>query len=322
MKRVTVIAQKSELPKVKDAAGDLIYNVEILENGLVRIDIYVNDALLDDLIPKLQNAVDLRHKESVIEVSSPDFVISSALKRKEKGIKKEGRATVEQLLASSKKYTRMDAGKTTLIITAGIIALIGLFMNNVPIIIGAMLLSPLLGPIYSFVINTSVGRSRDAWLSLLNMLVMLLLVILTSYLVTLVISLFMPLSLTPEILIRFDANPIYILMAILLGFAAVFAYAKGLSESIAGIAIAAALVPPLVVSGIALALYFDYSAKPLLLSAENIVGLIAGGLIAIIALKIEPRKYYEREKARRMLHRLYITLFSLLALLAVLSLIV
>jgi len=321
VKRVTVIAQKKELPKVKEAAGDLIYNVETLENGLVRVDIYVNDALLDELIPKLQNAVDLRHRESVIEVFSPDFVISSSLQKREKNIKREGRVTVEELLASSKKYTKIDAGKTTLIVIAGIIALIGLFMNNVPIIIGAMLLSPLLGPIYSFVINISVGRSRDAWMSLLNMGVMLVLAIITSYIATLLISLFIPVSLTPEILMRFDTNPIYILMAILLGFAAVFAYAKGLSESIAGIAIAAALVPPLAVSGIALAMYLNYAPKPLLLSMENVVGLIAGGLIAIIVLKIEPRRYYEKAKAKKMLHRLYFTLFSLLVLLAILSLV-
>ena len=321
MKRVTVIAQKKELKKVKNSAGDLIYNMEDLENNLVRVDIYVNDALLDELIPKLQNSVDLRHKESVIEVSSPDFVISSSLEKKEKKIKKEGRATVEELLASSKKYTRIDAGKTTLIIIAGIIALIGLFMNNSPVIIGAMLLSPLLGPIYSFVINTSVGRSKDAWLSLLNMGIMLILVIITSYLATILISLFIPVSLTPEILMRFNTNPIYILMAILLGFAAVFAYAKGLSESIAGIAIAAALLPPLAVSGITLAMYLNYAAKPLLLTMENVVGLIAGGLIAIITLKIEPRRYYEKAKAKKMLHRLYFTLLSLLVLLAILSLI-
>ena len=319
MKRVTVIAQKKELDKVKKAAGDSIYNVEDLKSNLVRIDIYVNDALLDDLISELQNSVDLRHKESVIEVSSPEFVISSALKRKEREIKKSERATVEALLASSKKYTKIDTGKTILVVIAGIIALIGLFMNNVPIIIGAMLLSPLLGPIYSFVINTSVGRSRDAWLSMINMAIMLILVIITSFLATMIISIFMPLSLTPEILLRFDTNPIYILMALLLGFAAVFAYAKGLSESIAGIAIAAALLPPLVVSGITLALYLDYAPRPLLLSMENIVGLIAGGLLAILALRIEPRRYYERAKAKKMLRRIYITLASLIIILLVLS---
>jgi len=319
VKRVTVIAQKKELDKVKKAAGDSIYNVEDLKSNLVRIDIYVNDALLDDLISELQNSVDLRHKESVIEVSSPEFVISSALKRKEREIKKSERATVEALLASSKKYTKIDTGKTILVVIAGIIALIGLFMNNVPIIIGAMLLSPLLGPIYSFVINTSVGRSRDAWLSMINMAIMLILVIITSFLATMIISIFMPLSLTPEILLRFDTNPIYILMALLLGFAAVFAYAKGLSESIAGIAIAAALLPPLVVSGITLALYLDYAPRPLLLSMENIVGLIAGGLLAILALRIEPRRYYERAKAKKMLRRIYITLASLIIILLVLS---
>ncbi|AGB04232.1 TIGR00341 family protein [Aciduliprofundum sp. MAR08-339] len=318
MKRVTVIAQKSEMDRVRNAAGDFIYNVELLENDLVRVDIYVNDALLDKLIPKLENSVDLRHKDSVIEVSSPDFIISSSLKRKERKAGSE-RATVEELLASSKKYAKIDFGKTLLTIIAGLIALIGLFLNNVPIIIGAMLLSPLLGPIYSFVINTSVGREKDAFLSIANLTIMLILVLITSSIATLTISAFMHLSLTTEILLRFDTNPIYIIMALLLGFAAVFAYAKGLSESIAGIAIAAAILPPMVVSGIALALYMDYLLRPLILSMENIVGLVAGGLIAIIVLRIEPRRYYEKARARKMRRRTYLTLTVLLAILVLLA---
>ncbi len=322
MKRVVVIAQKGEVSKVKEALGELVYTTESLNNGLVRFDIYVNDALLDELIPRLQNSVDLRHRESTIEVYSPDFVISSVLERKEKRIRRDERATVEELLASSKKYTKIDLGKIALTTIAGIIALIGLFLNNVPIIIGAMLLSPLLGPIYSFVINISVGRSRDAWLSVANMAIMLIAVILTSFVATLLISLMLPLSLTSEILLRFDTNPIYILMAVLLGFAAVFAYAKGLSESIAGIAIAAALLPPLVVSGIAMAMYTAHLFKPLILSFENIFGLMAGALVAILALRIEPRRYYEKAKAKRMLRRMYVTLGILLAVLVLISLLV
>ncbi len=306
------------MDRVRNAAGDLIYNVEPLENDLVRVDIYVNDALLDELIPKLENSVDLRHKDSVIEVSSPDFIISSSLKRKERKVGSD-RATVEELLASSKKYAKIDFGKTLLTVIAGLIALIGLFLNNVPIIIGAMLLSPLLGPIYSFVINTSVGREKDAFLSIANLTIMLILVLITSSIATLTISTFMPLSLTTEILLRFDTNPIYIIMALLLGFAAVFAYAKGLSESIAGIAIAAAILPPMVVSGIALALYMDYLLRPLILSMENIVGLVAGGLIAIIVLRIEPRRYYEKARARKMRRRTYLTLAVLLAILVLLA---
>ena len=320
MKRITVVAQREELPRIEEAAGDSIYNVEPLQNNLVRVDIYVNDAMLDSLIPKLQAAVDLRRRESVIEVSSPDFVISSALKRRERGIKGEEKLTIEELLASSRKYTRLDWGKAMLTVIAGLIALIGLFMNNVPIIIGAMLLSPLLGPIYSFVINTAVGRARDAWASILNLSIMLILVVVTSFLTTLILGIFTPLSLTPEILLRFDTTPIYMLMAILLGFAAVFAYAKGLSESIAGIAVAAALVPPLVVSGIALALYTSSAPKPILLSLENVLGLMAGSLIAIIALRIEPRRYYEKVKARKLMQRMYITLGALLATILALTL--
>ena len=318
MKRIVVVARKEELKRIREIAEKYVYAEEEV-GGLIRVTIYLPDGELDSFIPKLQEAVDLRRRDTLIEVSSPDFVISSVLKRKEKGTSVE-KEPVEKLLAYSKKYTRFDWGKTGLTVIAGIIALIGLFMNNVPIIIGAMLLSPLLGPIYAFVIHIALGRSRDAWMSLLNFLLMLILVIFTSLLSTLIISLFMPLSLTPEILLRFDTNPIYILVAILLGFAAIAAYVKGLSESIAGIAIAAALIPPIVVSGIALAIYPSEAMKPIVLSLENIIGLMFGGLLAILVLRIEPRRYYERAKAKEMLFRIYLTFAILLALMLIISL--
>ena len=319
MKKIRIICGKDEVSKVEKVIKELIYTTESLDNNLVGIDIYVKDSAVDELIPKLENSIDLRRRENMIEVNTPDFIISSSLKRvKEKKAKEV--EPVEKLLDSVKKYTRIDVSKTVLTIIAGIIAMIGLFMNNIPIIIGAMLLSPLLGPIYSFVINTSVGRERDVAMSVLNLTVLLFLVIFSAYTMTILISQFMNLHITSEIIIRMDTNPIYILMALLLGFAAVFAYAKGLSESITGIAIAAALLPPMVVSGIILALSPENFWKPFILTFENIVGLITGGLIAILSLKIEPRRYYEKAKARRFMVRIYITLLALILILILTSL--
>lgn len=319
MKKVVVTAKMQDFAKIKPILEGTSHFID-KKNGIVRIDIYIPDEGLDDLISGLEEAIDFRYCESMIEVLTPDFIISSALKRSEKkAAKAEERTPVEKLLDSIKPYQKLDASKIALTSVAGIIALSGLFLNNVAIIIGAMLLSPLLGPIYAFAINTAVGRPRDALKSIGNLAILLLMVIIFSYLATLFISPFISLSLTPEILSRMELNSIYILMAVLLGFASVLAISRGISESVAGVAIAAALLPPAVVSGISLVLYPHGAMHSLILTFENVLGLMAGSLAATVILDIGPRKYYERVKARRFIRRTCFIILLILVLLLVFS---
>jgi uncharacterized hydrophobic protein (TIGR00341 family) len=320
MKKVIITARKENFEKIEPILKDIFHFLNE-EDDLVRITIYIHDEGLDDLINKLHDTVDKRYKESMIEVFTPDFIISPALKRAEKKIEKPKEKTpVEKLIYSTKPHLRLDIGKIALTSVAGIIALTGLFMNNVAIIIGAMLLSPLLGPIYAFSINTAVGRARDAFKSIGNLGILLLMVIVLSYLATLFISPFIELSLTQEILVRMSSSFIYILMALLLGFASILALSKGISESIAGVAIAAALLPPAVVTGISFFLYPLSAINPLTLTLENVLGLMAGSLSATLLLDIGPRKYYERVVAKKFIARTFLVLIILLALLFVFSL--
>jgi uncharacterized hydrophobic protein (TIGR00341 family) len=320
MKKVIITAKKENLEKIEPILKDVFHFLKE-EEDLVRITIYLHDERLDDLISKLHDTVDQRYKESMIEVFTPDFIISSALKRAEKKIEKPKEKTpVEKLIYSTKPHLRLDIGKIALTSVAGIIALTGLFMNNVAIIIGAMLLSPLLGPIYAFAINTAVGRARDAFKSIGNLGILLLMVIVLSYLTTLSISPFIELSLTQEILARMSSSFIYILMALLLGFASILALSKGISESIAGVAIAAALLPPAVVTGILFFLHPPRAINCLTLTLENVLGLMAGSLSATLLLDIGPRKYYERVVARKFIARTFLVLIILLALLFAFSL--
>jgi uncharacterized hydrophobic protein (TIGR00341 family) len=255
-------------------------------------------------------------KETMIEVLTPDFVISSVLKRAEKKAEKEKEKTpVEKLIDSIRPQKSLDIGKIALTSIAGIIALTGLFLNNVAIIIGAMLLSPLLGPIYAFAINTALGRGKDAFKSIGNLSIMILIVIVISYLATLFIDPFIELQKTSEISSRIDTGLIYVIMAILLGFASIFALSKGISEVIAGVAIAAALLPPAVVVGIAFALYPQDAIDAIILTLENVLGLMAGSLSAVIILGIGPRKYYEKTVARKFIVRTTLFIIILLVLL-------
>ncbi len=311
MKKITVMADKGEAKKVNVIVENLLHYTHSLKDT-VKYEIYVSDDELDATLEKLQKAVDLRKKSNIIEVSSPEFVISSSLQRAETRSSTAEISPVEKLISSTLKYTKLDPLYLLLTSIAGIIALAGLFLNNIAVIIGAMLLSPMLGPIYAFAINIALGHLRDGIKGVANLALYLSVVILLSYLLTLALSHFFHLSPTSEILLRLTSTPVYLLIAIFLGFAAVLALSKGIPESIAGIAIAAALLPPAVVSGIMLHLDASSSLAPLLLTAENVLGLMAGALLAFPILRIGPRRYYEREKARRYMMRVAAVLSTLL----------
>lgn len=318
MKKIIATTRKEDLHKVASVLKDIIYFPE-KEGDLVRISIYVRDGELDNLIDKLENTIDLRYKKSMIEVYTPDFVISPVLNRSEEEGSEE-KASVEKLIHSTKTYLKLDISEIALTSIAGMVALTGLFVNNVAIIIGAMLLSPILGPIHAFAINTAVGKVKNAVRSIVNLSILIMMVIFFSFLATVSISYFAELSLTPEILARMDSSFIYTLMALFLGFASIFALSKEIPEGIAGVAIAAALLPPAVVTGISLVLYPSEFVNPLILTFENVLGLMAGSLLATLLLDIGPRRYYKRVVARKSIIRASLILIALLILLYVFSL--
>ncbi|MBU7045790.1 MAG: TIGR00341 family protein, partial [Theionarchaea archaeon] len=303
MKKVVATTQKEDLDKIHPLLEGTLHSLE-REDDLIRITVYVHDNELDDIVDALEKIIDMRYKKSMIEVYTPDFIISSFLERsKEKAEESEEKPIIEELIDSTRPHLTLDVSEIALVTIAGVIALTGLFMNSVAIIIGAMLLSPLLGPIHAFTINTAVGKVKDVLKCILNLGIMLLMVIGFSFLTTLVISPYGELSLTPEILARMDSSFIYIFMALLLGFASIFALSRNISESMAGVAIAAALLPPAAVTGICLVLYPSRAINSLVLPLENVFGLMAGGLCATFLLDIRPRRYYEQVVARKVIFR-------------------
>lgn len=299
MKKIVVHVREDGHKQVEDALKGLHYTASLVQD-IYQITIYTPGENLDDLIEKIRGALDLEYKENMIEVSSPDFVVSSLLERaEEKAETKEEKTPVEKLLDTIKGYEVLDLEKLALTSIAGVIALTGLVLDNQTIIIGAMLLSPIMGPIYGFAVYAALGMIKNALRCLGVTASLLLGVFILSVVATFLIGLVIPLGLTEEITTRLVLNPIYTLMAVLLGFAAALAFNRGTTEVIAGVAIAATIIPPTVVAGIVLIL--DPIALPsaVVLVAGQIVGLMAGILVAVAVLRIEPRDLYDRTVARR-----------------------
>ncbi|NYT07092.1 MAG: TIGR00341 family protein [Methanomicrobiales archaeon] len=321
MKRVIVICRTEDSPNISSLVKDITY-MRSEYAKLTRFSILVPDEDLDNFISKIQQSLEFMDKSTIVEVFSPDFVISPALNgtiQEERKKRKIERSPVEKLIESAEDSADISRDTLALAAIASMVALIGLFLNNVGIIIGAMLLAPLLGPIYAFAITTTTGNRHLVVTCLRTILIFLTAIILIAFVTTFILSMVFDLPLTSEILSRTTPAPIYIIMAILLGFAIILALSTGIPESVAGVAVAAALLPPAAVVGISLALYPSGAFGALVLTMENVAGLMAGSVVGAMALQVTPRSYREKMNARTMLYRILWMLIVLIILLVFLS---
>lgn len=146
----------------------------------------------------------------------------------------------------------------SLLLLASLVALLGLLTNSVAVVIGAMLISPLMGPILSFGLAFTIGDLALARRGLRAIAVSVGLTIAVTTLVTLVSPLKEP---TAEILARVRPNIYDLFVAVLAGTAGAIALCtkKNYMITATGVAVATAVIPPLSVAGFGLG-----SGRPLL----------------------------------------------------------
>lgn len=147
---------------------------------------------------------------------------------------------------------RVTSRYSFMVVMSCAIAVLGLLQSSPAVVIGAMLISPLMGPIISLGFSLTLldfGQMKKALEGLLTG-------ILLALLVAWVIVTFSPLTeATPEILARTKPNLFDLLVAIFSGLAGGYAVIKRKGEAIVGVAIATALMPPLAVVGYGLAVH-------------------------------------------------------------------
>ena len=135
------------------------------------------------------------------------------------------------------------------LMSAGI-AMLGLLQGSGAVIIGAMLISPLMGPIVEMGMALATFDLRTLRDSLRNMGVGVALALLISILIVAISPLQEP---TQEILSRTEPTLFDLLVAIFSGLAGAYATITRKGEAIVGVAIATALMPPLAVVGFGIA---------------------------------------------------------------------
>ncbi|RSO35340.1 DUF389 domain-containing protein [Acinetobacter lactucae] len=166
---------------------------------------------------------------------------------------------------------------------AAIIAGYGLLADSSAVVIGAMLVAMMLGPISGIALSLIDNRwilFRTSFLTLILGLVMI-------YSIGIILGLInINIPITGEILARIQPTIMDLMIALARGAAGAFAsISPRLSVAVVGVAVATALVPPLVASGILIAhLEWKSAANALILAITNIIAIqVSSSLVLWIA---------------------------------------
>ncbi len=194
-------------------------------------------------------------------------------------------------------------GHTSWILICSIfIASVGLNANATAVVIGAMLISPLMGPILGIGLSLAINDIDTLRRSLKNFAVMVILSVLTAYLFFAVFPLRDESS---ELLARTAPDIRDVLIAFFGGLALVIARAKKgtIASVIFGVAIATALMPPLCTVGFGLAIgNLSYAGGALYLFTINTI-FIALATFLVLKLLRFPMVRYANSKRRRLIAR-------------------
>lgn len=195
----------------------------------------------------------------------------------------------KELFVGLRQSAKVSSVYLTLMVLSTLLATTGLFQSSAPVIIGAMILAPLMAPIVSFAMGVVRGEKELLQESAATLLIGIVTALAFSCLYTYLMPLTLP---TDEMSSRLNPNILDLMVAIISGVAGAYAYAKAeVAKSLAGVAIAVALIPPLSVVGIGIGwgdtqiIYGSF-----LLFMTNLAGITLSAALTFLIMGFTPVK--------------------------------
>lgn len=203
----------------------------------------------------------------------------------------------EELYSKAQEFSGFSRPQWGLIGLSSAIAAYGIALDNIIVVIGAMMLAPMLSPFVSAALSLTVGDKSLLKSSLRAGLESIVISIIVATAALTVI----PLGQTSVLNLIVSPGLPTILLSLLVGAAAALTFTTGLRDQIAGVAVAIALVPPLAAVGVGLNLN-DYvlAAQSLSIALQNALSIIIAGFAAFKVLGVKPSTYYKKKEAEKL----------------------
>jgi len=166
-------------------------------------------------------------------------------------------------------------------------AVFAILLNSIVILIGSMLIAPLLYPILSLGLGIITSDTQLIGRSVYTITKSVSIALFAGFLIGFLFSSRELIIFPADIIAGAPSSLMYAVVAAIAGFAAALAVTKPhLNETLPGVAISVALVPPLAVMGIGLSLFdWEVISNALLLFFANIIGILFSSMIVFSMLR-------------------------------------
>lgn len=198
---------------------------------------------------------------------------------------------IEQLIADSTPSFDFFFMATLSIL----MATFGMILDSAAIVIGSMLIAPILHPILSFALGMSLSDYKLIRRSFYAICKAAVIGVLGAVLVTLFFS--HGEYLTSEVVARMEPNLLYFAVALISGIAVSYALVKpDLSETLPGVAVSVALIPPLAALGIGIAkVDWEVVSGSAVLFLINVFGIIFAGMVSFSLMNVSKKQKVAEE---------------------------
>ena len=202
-----------------------------------------------------------------------------------------------ETIVNIKKDIVFQGHNVWILVCSMVVASIGLNMNSPAVVVGAMLISPLMGPILGVGLGVATVDLKLIYASLKNFGLMIAIALIASYLYFLVSPVK---SVTPELFGRVKPTAFDIPIAFFGGLAGIIAASRGGAYNVvSGVAIATALMPPLCTTGYGLATgKWEFAAGAFYLFLLNCLFICLATIIVLRYLKF-PQREFVHEKVEK-----------------------
>ncbi|MBU1160111.1 TIGR00341 family protein [Patescibacteria group bacterium] len=187
-----------------------------------------------------------------------------------------------------------------MVIFSILMATFGLLLNSAAVVIGSMLIAPILYPILSLSLGIVMSDSKLISRAIYTVLKSVGIGIASAIIITLFFSA-KNYEATPEILARTEPSLLYVAVAIIAGLAVSFALVKPhLNETLPGIAVSVALIPPIAAIGIGIAkLDWVIVSGASMLLIINVLGIIFASMLIFSLMNLYLKKKVAIETAKK-----------------------
>ena len=295
---------RDTVSRVLDEWNTLDWAITDTTNERVDVRVVLPESDSQSLVDKLQGRLSGYERwqlvivpvEACIGPKTEDTDIEAQLNEPPKEKSAES-ALREEIYQDVEAGTKIDSNFLILTALSAIVAALGMHADSVAVVIGAMVIAPLLGPLLAFSFASSIGDTQLMLKAGRSAGVGLSLGFATAFLIGFIVDIDLT---SPELHDRTIVGLDSVVLALASGGAAALSVARGQSTTLVGVMVAVALLPP----SVAVAVYLGagevaLSARAAVLLATNIICVNIASMLVFTLRGIRPRTWLEKKSARR-----------------------